>query len=167
MKDNCLMLRQAILAAGIFGTGLSATAFAADSSAAAPIKHVSCKGEPFEVRLTISNVKRDAGLMTVELFRNDPDGFLNKKGRLFRVRYAAHAPLTQICINAPGPGRWAAAAYHDVNANRKFDKNAFGLPAEPYGVSNNPKMRLAPPPIEEALFEVAEAGASVEIRLKN
>ena len=155
------MLRQAVIAAGMTvlagGPAAAATAF----------EHVSCKGEPFEVRITVSNVKQNAGLMTVELFRNDPDGFLNKQGRLFRVRYAAHAPMTQICVNAPGPGLWAAAAYHDVNANQKFDKNAFGLPAEPYGVSNNPKIRLAPPPIEEALFEVAETGASVEIRLKN
>lgn len=161
------MLRQAILAAGFLGTGAGAAALAADNSTTASFEHVSCKGDPFEVRLTISNVRQSAGLMTVELFRNDPEGFLNKQGRLFRVRYAAHAPLTQVCVNAPGPGKWAAAAYHDVNANQKFDKNAFGLPAEPYGVSNNPKIRLAPPPIEEALFEVAEAGAAVEIRLKN
>ena len=49
----------------------------------------------------------------------------------------------------------------------ELDKNAFGLPAEPYGVSGNPKIRLAPPPISAALFPVAETGASVEIRLKN
>ena len=81
------MLRQAVLAAGM-------TALVGGAAAAAPFDHMSCKGEPFEVRITVSNVKQNAGLMTVELFRNDPDGFLNKQGRLFRVRYAAHAPMT-------------------------------------------------------------------------
>lgn len=155
------MLRQAILAAGAMFA--AAPAMAAD----APFEHVSCKGEPNEIRVTIKNVKQSAGLVTVELFKNDADGFLNKRGRLFRVRYAARAPQTQICLNAPEPGLWAVVAYHDINANRKFDKGAFGLPIEPYGVSGNPKIRLAPPPIDSALFEVAETGASVEIKLKD
>lgn len=154
------MLSKAIFAAGWIG---AAPALAADGAAFA---HVSCKGEPNEIRVTINNVKQSAGLMTVELFRNDPEGFLNKKGREFRVRYAAHAPLTQICLTAPAPGQWAVVTYHDVNANRKFDKNTFGLPAEPFGISGNPKLRLAPPPIADALFDVSEAGADVEINLK-
>lgn len=157
------MVRRWVLTAGLVA-GLSAPASGAEEAA---FTHVSCKGEPNEIRVTITNVKKSAGLMTAELYRNDPDGFLNKKGRLFRVRYAAHAPVTQFCVAAPEPGEWAMGAYHDQNANRKFDKNAFGLPAEPYGVSGNPKIRLAPPPISAALFPVAETGASVEIRLKN
>lgn len=147
-----------------------AAALSAGSAAAADVaafSHVSCKGEPNEIRVTVTGVKKSAGLMTAELFRNDPEGFLNKKGRLFRVRYAAHAPVTQFCLNAPEPGFWAVVAYHDENANRKFDKGALGLPVEPYGVSRNPKIRFGPPSVEEALFEVAETGASVEIRLKD
>lgn len=155
------MLGKAMIAAGLIG---SAPAMAADD---APFAHISCRGDPNEIRVTIENVKQSAGLMTVELFRNDPNGFLNKNGREFRVRYAAHAPLTQICLKAPTPGQWAVVAYHDVNANRKFDKNTFGFPAEPFGVSGNPKIRLAPPPIAEALFDVAETGANIEIKLRD
>jgi uncharacterized protein (DUF2141 family) len=129
--------------------------------------HISCKGEPREIAVRIVNVKESIGLMTVELYRNDPDGFLNKEGREFRVRFAAKAPATEFCIHAPAAGAWALVAYHDENANQKFDKTAFGFPAEPFGVSQNPKIRLAPPPIEKALFEVAETGASVEIRLRD
>ena len=157
------MLRQAIFAAGLIAGLTAAPAFAG----AASFEHVSCKGEPNEIRVTITNVKKSAGLMTAELYRNDPDGFLNKKGRLFRVRYAAHAPVTQFCITAPEAGQWAMGAYHDENANQKFDKGAFGLPVEPYGVSRNPKILLGPPPIAEALFTVAGAGADIEIKLKN
>lgn len=157
------MVPRMILAAGLLA-GLTAPALAAEDPAFA---HVSCKGEPNEIRVAVKNVKQNAGLMTVELYRNDPGGFLNKGGREFRVRYAAHAPLTQVCVTAPAPGQWALVAYHDVNANRKFDKNAFGLPAEPFGVSGNPKFRLAPPSIAEALVDVGETGADVEIRLKH
>lgn len=129
--------------------------------------HISCKGEPREILVRVVNVKESVGLMTLELYRNDPDGFLNKKGREFRQRFAAKAPVTEVCIHTPAAGQWAMVAYHDENANTTFDKNAFGFPAEPFGVSQNPKIRLAPPPIEKALFEVAETGASVEIRLRD
>lgn len=158
------MLRQATLAmscaAGLCAAGAT-TALAAD-----PIEHVSCKGEANEIRVTVKNVRKGVGLMTGELFRNDSEGFLNKKGRLFRVRYAAHAPMTQFCLKAPDAGKWAVAVYHDQNANQKLDKGAFGIPSEPYGVSGNPKMRFGPPAIEEALVEVGESGADIEIDLR-
>ncbi len=139
----------------------------AEAQSGAAHSHVSCKGEPREIAVRVVNVKESVGLMTVEVYRNDPGGFLNKGGREFRVRFAAKAPATEFCVTAPSAGQWAMVTYHDENANQKFDKNSFGLPSEPYGVSQNPKIRLAPPPIEEALFEVAETGASVEIRLRD
>lgn len=129
--------------------------------------HASCKGEPREIAVRVVNVKESVGLMTVELYRNDQDGFLNKRGRELRMRFAAKAPATDFCIHAPVSGLWSMVAYHDENANQKFDKGALGLPVEPFGVSQNPKIRLAPPPIEKTLFEVAESGASVEIMLRN
>jgi len=157
------MLRLTIAAA--FWPALGALAPAAADSAA--FTHVSCKGAPNEIRVTIKGVKKSVGLMTAELYRNEPDHFLKKTGREFRVRFAAHAPLTQFCLTAPAAGKYAIVAYHDRNANLKFDKNPFGLPAEPYGVSQNPTIRLAPPPIEETLVEVDGAGAAIEIRLKD
>ncbi len=154
------MLRQAMIASLCLS---AAPAFAAER---APFTHVSCKGEPNEIRVTVKGVRKSVGLMTGELFRNDADGFLNKRGRLFRIRYAAHAPLTQFCLYAPEAGKWAVAVYHDENANQKLDKGAFGIPAEPYGVSGNPKMRFGPPSIDEALVDVDDDGAEIEIELK-
>lgn len=133
----------------------------------APEGHMSCDGEPREILVRVVNVKESIGLMTIELYRNDPEGFLNKRGREFRQRFAAKAPVTEVCLHAPTVGQWAMVAYHDENANEKFDKGTFGLPVEPFGVSQNPKIRLAPPPIEKALFEVAETGATVEIGLRD
>lgn len=154
------MFRALFVAAAVLSDGGAAGAAPAHS-------HVSCKGEPREIAVRVVNVKESVGLMTVELYRNDPEGFLNKKGREFRVRFAAKAPETAFCVHAPTAGAWAMAVYHDENANQKFDKNGFGLPAEPFGLSQNPKIRLALPAIEKSLFEVAETGASVEIRLRD
>lgn len=145
--------------------GISAAA-AADSTPA-QIAHVSCTGAPNEIRIVVRNVKKSVGLMNADLYRNDESGFLHKEGRVNRVRFAAKAPVTMFCLDAPATDFYALAVYHDKNANHAFDKNPLGLPAEPYGLSNNPKMRLAPPKIEEALFQVAADGATVEIELNN
>lgn len=162
------MLRKVFAAALVFSA--SGGGALADEDAATPVEaftHVSCRGTPNEVRVTIRNVKQSAGLLTAELYRNEPGNFLKQGGREFRVRFAARAPTTQFCVTAPTTGKFALVAYHDRNANLKFDKNPFGLPAEPYGVSKNPVIRLAPPPIEETLFEVAETGSAVEIKLRD
>lgn len=154
------MLRMALVAASL---AVCAPAIAADP----PFDHVSCKGGENEVRVTIVGVKKSVGLMTSELYRNEPDNFLSKRGREFRVRFAAAAPATRFCIYAKSPGTYALVAYHDRNANMKFDRNAIGLPSEPYGVSNNPKIRLAPPHISKTVFDVPPEGVSIEIDLNH
>ena len=61
-------------------------------------------------------------------------------------------------------GRYAIAVYHDVNANGRLDKQIFGLPAEPYGFSNDVG-RSAPPSFEGALVPVGDPAATVSVRL--
>lgn len=152
----------ASLAAALF----SAPAIAEDDAATASFNHVSCTRAPNEIRLRIENVKESVGLVTAALYPNDEELFLSGPGRIVNVRFAARAPATEFCLTAPGPGAYAIAVYHDKNANRSFDKKAFGLPAEPYGLSNNPTIRLARPKVTEALFEVERSGALVEIALR-
>ncbi len=129
-------------------------------------EHVSCHGSDNEIRLVVTGVKRNAGRITADLYRNQEDGFLKKRGRIVQVKFAAKAPTTSFCITAPKTGSFAIAVYHDQNANDGFDKSPIGLPAEPWGISNNPKVRFSAPPVEKALFEVSPAGAELEIKLK-
>lgn len=128
-------------------------------------EHVSCSGAENEIRVIVTGVKDNTGLVTADLFPNREDGFLRKRGRILQVKFAAKAPMTKFCLTAPEPGLFAVSIYHDENANGDFDKNAFGLPAESWGLSNNPKVRFGPPPVEAALFEVTAEGARVHIKL--
>ena len=176
MKKTALLLRQARIVRRAAFFAFAAAAFAqqpvaADDALASrngvEIDHVSCTGGPNEIGVVIENVAQSVGLMTADLYRNDEDGFLKRDGRVQQVRFAAKAPMTRFCMRAPEPGAYAIAVYHDKNANKTFDKKAFGLPDEPYGISNDPKIRFGPPPISDALFEVADGGAMVDIKLKN
>ncbi|MEM9705237.1 MAG: DUF2141 domain-containing protein [Pseudomonadota bacterium] len=130
-------------------------------------EHVSCIVGKNEIRIVIEEVNRSVGLVVADLYENNQDGFLKRAGRVAQVRFAARAPMTKFCMRAPKPDQYAIAVYHDENANKTFDKNAFGLPAEPFGISNNPRLRFAPPRIEATLFTVDADGANVAIRMRN
>lgn len=149
----------------IFGSTLASASAHAKAADEFDFEHVSCHGKPYEIRVVIKNVKKSVGLIVAELYPNNEDGFLKRRGRIEQVRFAAKAPATKFCLVAPNAGDYAVAVYQDENANTDFDKGAFGLPAEPWGLSNNPKVRLAPPPIEKTLFPVNEQGGHTEIKL--
>lgn len=170
VKEHTTMIRVALAAAGALATAGAATADESRERAVpAPTKfdHISCKGGANEIRLTVRNVKKSVGVLTVELYQNDQSTFLKKEGRIVRVKFAARAPMTQVCVYAPEATDYAIGVYHDQNANNKFDKRPpFGLPAEPYGVSNNPKMQFAPPTIDEALFHVPPETIAVDVKLR-
>lgn len=128
-------------------------------------EHVSCSGEPNEIRIVVDGVKENVGLISVDLYDNDNEKFLRGRHKIGRVRGAARAPRTNLCIKAPEAGDFAIALYHDENANKTLDKGAFGIPSEPWGISRNPKIRFARPHVDQAVFPVTETGANVLIEL--
>lgn len=153
------------LAAALVGT---AAAKRADDSMLSSdgFSLISCTGAPNEIRLVVDNVRRGVGVLTVELYKNDASTWLRGEGRLVRKKFAARTPTTKVCLHAPGPGDYAIGMYHDRNNSDHFDRGPFGLPGEPYGVSNNPRMQFAPPSIGEALFHVPETSTTVSVRLR-
>lgn len=157
--------RMVVLATAAALSGAAAQADGTTASADG-FSTVSCVGGANEIRLVVDNVKKGVGVLTVELYKNDPATWLKGEGRLVRKKFAARSPQTKVCLYAPGPGDYAIGMYHDRNNSNHFDKGAFGLPAEPYGVSNNPRMQFAPPSIQEALFHVGDRSTTVSVRLR-
>ena len=49
---------------------------------------------------------------------------------------------------------YAIAVFHDENDNGVLDKNALGIPLEPYGFSRNARARFSAPPFEDAQFNL-------------
>lgn len=156
------------IAAAVLWSGSASVSAAADNINQDDFvfEHVSCKGGDNEIRIVVTGVKKAVGLITADLYLNDQEHFLHGgEGRVKKVKFAAKEPRTQFCMTVPEAGEYALAIYQDKNANGKFDKNALGLPAEPWGVSQNPKILFGPPSVEEALFSVDETGAKLEIDL--
>ncbi|WP_425410437.1 DUF2141 domain-containing protein [Hyphococcus sp.] len=166
------MVKRIAIATGVFmaiGAGASLAEDkknGAADDAAFEFTHVSCTGAENEIRIIVDGVVRPQGRVTADLFPNKEDGFLRGRGRIEQVSFAAKTPQTKFCMRAPESGQFAIAVYHDENANGDFDKNGIGLPAEPWGISNNPKIRFGPPSVDKALFDVTpENGAKITISL--
>ncbi|NJM35309.1 MAG: DUF2141 domain-containing protein [Rhodomicrobium sp.] len=163
-----LLLVEVAPAAAVPQNPGSATANNGSSRGALPvIDHLSCTGDPNEIRVVVRNVKQSVGLVTVELYENNQATFLTREGRVKRLQFAARAPETTFCVHAPEATDFAIGLYHDQNANNRIDKGSLGIPTEPYGVSNNPRMRFAAPTVAESLFHVPPEGVYLEINLKN
>lgn|GEM_PF-1682074 len=62
--------------------------------------------------------------------------------------------------------RWAISAHQDRNGNDKLDKNALGIPIEPYGFSNNPKRGFGPPKFDDVSFKIPSLQDQQTTRIK-
>ena len=161
------MTKLVALSAALAAIGsLGAAAKDIPAAEIAAMTHMSCAGAPNEIRVVVRNVKKAQGLITADLYPDREENFLKRAGRVGRISVAAKAPVTVFCLAAPSSAPYAVAVYQDRNANQKFDKNGLGLPDEPYGVSNNPRMRFGPPKVSEALIHVDPEGAVADISLK-
>ncbi|MAU41506.1 MAG: hypothetical protein CMF31_07775 [Kordiimonas sp.] len=126
---------------------------------------VNCPDSGLFIRLLVTNVKKTVGIITVDVHGDNPDEFLRE--RVGRARVAAIKGNTPVCVPVEQPGFYAIALYHDKNANKKLDKNWLGIPREPVGLSQNPKLSLSRPKYENSAFEVTKEGADLQITLKN
>jgi uncharacterized protein (DUF2141 family) len=65
-------------------------------------------------------------------------------------------------------GTYAIFVFHDVNNNKKMDKNFFGIPKEGYGASNNKLPFAAAPKFSENKFILSnQSFVQLKIRLRN
>ena len=127
-----------------------------------------CTGHvgPIRLNVTVSNVRSSAGLIAVTLYADDSRRFLARRGSLYVGRVPARQGTIQACIFLPALGTYALAVYHDADANRRFTRNAIGLPAEGYGFSNNAPAIFGLPSFSRVRLAVPRTNMTTAIRLR-
>ncbi len=115
-----------------------------------------CSTDIPQIRVTVNDVG-SGGILTVGLYDN-PKHFLKKKGLKRRIRVPATEEQHTICFNHEEQGTYAVAAYHDKDGNRKINRRWNLMPAEPFGLSNNPEQHFGFPEFSDSAFM---AGGSV------
>lgn len=114
------------------------------------------------VQATITGFKDRVGQIRVKVFRGEGDEFLKSGKSLvkFDVPVAAEGDMT-VCVPLPGGhARYAISVLHDRDGDGKTD-----LWSDGFGVSNNPKLRLAKPKTSEVAFAAPHGVGSMRIVL--
>lgn len=115
--------------------------------------------DPRQVRLqvSVSGMRTGEGSMNITIYPDDAEHFLDGKYKLDRKIVPVTLPVTHACFVVGHPGYYAVAMYHDENNDGHMNTNLLGIPTEGYGFSNNPKLRLGPPSLNQVRF-AAQAG---------
>jgi uncharacterized protein (DUF2141 family) len=81
-------------------------------------------------------------------------------------RRAAASPTMRFVFDGLAPGKYAIAAYQDLNGNGYLDSSKLGLPLEPFGFSNEAG-RGARPSFNAAAFSLGEGRKEIFVRLRS
>ena len=122
----------------------------------------------FKGNLTVevSGLQNQKGLLCIRLF-SESKGFPEGEGKSTKRECVkiTEEPV-QFSFKNLAAGSYAVASFHDVNSDRKLNRNAAGMPTEGYGFSNNPTVKTGPPKYGQAVFLVAGPNTGVKIQMK-
>ena len=117
-----------------------------------------------DLSITITGIETAGGTISVGVM-DGAEGFPSKREAITGKRVTAVEGPNTFVIKGLAPGRYAVAGWYDTNANNKFDTNLLGMPAEPYGFSNNARGSFGPPSFEDAAFDLGEENLSITFEL--
>ena len=102
--------------------------------------------------IEVIGLRNDSGEVGCSIF-NGANGFPRDDSKvLVHVWAPIHNHKATCEFTALEPGQYAAVVFHDENGDHKFNMNAFGMPTEGYGFSNDAAALFAPPTFQSAAF---------------
>jgi len=113
------------------------------------------------VRVSVEGLKDLEGNIRVQVYGPTADDFLEKGKKLVRIDVKTEAEGQKICVPMPDVGDFTLVVMHDRNANGKADFFSEG-----FGFSNNPKLGLGKPDVEEVVFTATEGVQDMPVNLK-
>ena len=116
--------------------------------------------------VNIQNLEVARGDVYIAVYDKEEDFMETEKSVAGKsVPITSKGPLT-IPLGRFAYGYYAIAVFHDLNQNGKLDRNALGIPKEPYAFSNNPRVKWSPPSFQESRFELRQPALSLNMELK-
>ena len=106
----------------------------------------------YTLTVQVEGVNQDGGNIGVLVFQNDRGWPEDRLVAMKDIVVPAHAGTVTVSVPDLPSGDYAVSIAHDVNKNRKLDKNFIGKPKEQWGLSNNPHAVLKAPPFSKCKF---------------
>lgn len=117
-----------------------------------------------ELSVVVKGIRHATGTLYVSVCREAEFGSANCFRRAQRP--VQGSPNERFAFLGVPAGTYAIHVIHDVNDNRSFDRDAYGAPAEPWGVSNNVRPDRRAPTFKEAAIKYDGTGMTLEVELR-
>jgi uncharacterized protein (DUF2141 family) len=108
----------------------------------------------------------DAGIGQLYVALHNKSNFLTTTYSATRVAAIGQQASMQVTLPDVPAGDYVLVVYQDKNRNGRLDKNMFGAPSEPFGFSQNVKVRFSAPGFDEAKFRHGAAPSVLSIALQ-
>lgn len=115
--------------------------------------------------IVVEGLRSADGVVDIALF-DGPATFLDSDKRIGGGKAVIKDGAAVIEIDNLPPGKYAAAFYHDENANGGFDQGLLGIPLEGYGFTNNARALFSAPSFEEAALTVEQGRNEIRARIQ-
>ncbi|MYD44576.1 MAG: DUF2141 domain-containing protein [Gammaproteobacteria bacterium] len=116
-----------------------------------------------DLTIKITNVEETTGTIYIAIWKDETNWPAGEPWRGYTT--AVQAPETNYTLDIE-EGIYAVSVFQDLNGNAKLDRNAIGLPREPYGISNDAPARFGPPKWQKMTFRVGAEGYTAELKLR-
>lgn len=118
-----------------------------------------------QLRVRVSNLSNDEGVVAVALFKNEsdfPDQERALRGKLSKIK----GKRASVVFRNLEAGIYAVAMLHDENENAEMDFNFLGMPLEGYGFSNDASATFGPPDFAEAAFRLRAKASVIDVKTR-
>jgi uncharacterized protein (DUF2141 family) len=128
------------------------TAAAACALALAVLVNGETSAEPIALDVRVDNVRPDQGAIRIAMYA---EGAWLSGEPSAALETAASGSSVTLRLEAPAAGRYGLAAYQDINGDGQLNRNAVGIPSEPYAFSNDAPIQFGPPAFAAAALELS------------
>ncbi len=116
------------------------------------------------LHILIKGIDSDQGQVMIAIYDSEK-GYMDIEKAYFKKSIPIRNKVSRLSIPNMPSGSYAVVCFHDRNTNQKLDKNAFGIPKEGYGFSNDAKGNFGPPKFEKSSFKLSESTQSITINM--
>jgi len=122
-------------------------------------------GSLAKMTIVVQGAKHDTGMMMIAISDSEAD-YMTMGAAYMAGSVKVIGGKAVWVIDSIPYGHYALKVFHDENGNDSLDTKFMGIPAEPYGFSNNPKNKMGPASWKDASFPVDKPELEVIIDLK-
>jgi uncharacterized protein (DUF2141 family) len=119
----------------------------------------------YTLTVVVHGVNAQDGNIGVLVFNSEKGWAEDRTAALKDVVVPAHPGTVTVTIPDLPAGDYGVAVCHDVNKNRKLDKNFLGMPKEQWGLSNDPHATIKAPPFSKSRFTL-KGNQEIQIQMQ-